>query len=141
MAEQHPIERDDALLWLNDRVGRDVSIYVEIDCGDYTASVLSCESAVLRHWRRTDEQAGWARKHPRDDIAGLYYLTSPRGDEGVGLDLTDASRPLFLRKHDWPEDMQERSEAVGLGRAVTEELVLALGDDVEMRILAHEPRA
>jgi hypothetical protein len=140
MAEQHAIARDEALLWLNDRVGRDVSIYVEIDCGDYTANVLSCEGGELRHWRADKTAAVWA-EHRRDDIAGLYYLTSPRGDEGVGIDLTVPGRQMFIRTHDVPEEAQERSEEVDLGRIVVEELVLALGPDVEMRMLAREPRA
>jgi hypothetical protein len=138
MSKQQRITRDDALLWLNDRVGRDVSIYVEADWGSYTASVLSCERGVLEHWT-ADKPASWAghpAQAPRDDIAGLYYLASDR--PVVAIDLTGIEG-LLLRKLDWPEEMQQRSEQAGLGRAVDEELVLALGEDAEMRVLVYDP--
>jgi hypothetical protein len=40
---------------------------------------------------------------------------------------------MSIRTHHVPEEVQERTEGVGLGWAATEEL--CLGGDVEMRIL------
>jgi hypothetical protein len=127
---------DDALLWLNDRVGRPAAVYVTVEQpGGYPQSVLSCERGVLEHWT-ADKPVSWLRQVPRDDIAGVYYLASD--SPVVSIDLTRIDGVL-LRKHDWPEDMQERSEQAGLGRAVDEELVLALGEDAEMQVLVYDP--
>lgn len=43
------IGRDQALLWLNDRLGQRMLIHVSVDCGDYSGSVLSAVGE-LRHW-------------------------------------------------------------------------------------------
>ncbi len=72
--------RDEALLWLNDRVGRSVHVSVTLESGG-GGSVLEGEG-VLRHW---SEVAGSdpALSVPRDDLAGWYAV----GD--VRFDLTD----------------------------------------------------
>jgi hypothetical protein len=129
---------DDALLWLNDRVGRPAAVYVTVERGMYSQCVLACERGVLEHWT-ADKPTSWPGHPvhvPRDDIAGLYYLANDA--PLVGIDLTGIDG-LVLRKHDWPEDMQERAEQVGLGRAVDEELVLALGEDAEMQVMVYDP--
>jgi hypothetical protein len=128
---------DDALLWLNDRVGRPAAVYVTVERG-YPQSVLACERGVLEHWTadKPESWPGHPAQTPRDDIAGVYYLASD--SPVVSIDLTRVDG-LLLRKHDWPEDMQERAEQAGLGRAVDEELVLALGEDAEMQVLVYDP--
>jgi hypothetical protein len=135
MADQH-ITRDDALLWLNDRVGRSAAVYVEVEYEEGIADLLSCEG-TLRHWRADSPVGAWL--HPRDDLAGHYHLTSERGDVSAGLDLTNL-RALVIRTHpEVTEEMQAHSVEVGLGRIVTEELVLVLSENVEMRVLVQEP--
>ncbi len=136
--EDRAVTHDEALLWLNDHIGRPASVFVEIDIGDYSADLLSCENGVLRHWRSDKMDARPWRGHTREDIAGLYYLTSPSGDENVAIDLTDADCEMSTRTHSVSEEMQERAKDVGLGRAATEELKLHLGENVEMRILAWD---
>jgi hypothetical protein len=130
---------DDALLWLNDRVGRPAAVYVTVEQpGGYSQGVLTCERGVLEHWT-ADKPVSWPghpAQMPRDDIAGAYYLASD--GPVVRIDLTGIEG-LLLRKHDWPEEMQQRSEQAGLGRAVDEELVLALGEDAEMQVLVYDP--
>jgi hypothetical protein len=126
---------NDALLWLNDRVGRPAAVYVTLDRGDYSQIVLTAERGVLEHWT-ADKPVDWLRQVPRDDIAGVYYLASD--SPVVSIDLTRIEG-LLLRKHDWPEDMQERAVQAGLGRAVDEELVLALGEDAEMQVMVYDP--
>jgi len=75
-----PSSIEDALLWLNDRLGKSVAVWVEVDRG-IVHSVLSVEGE-LRHW---SEGRSPDRVHGRDDVAGLYDI----GDGGCSIDLSD----------------------------------------------------
>jgi len=75
--EGTPITRDEALLWLNDRLGTIVGIVVEK--GDLGIAVMELRGR-LRHWRELHDSGD---DEPRDDVAGLYAVGDSR------IDLTD----------------------------------------------------
>lgn len=75
---------DDALLWLNDRLGKDVTVNVMVERGDVPFSVFDA-GGELRHW--TDGTA--ALEAPsRDHIQGIYDV-----GEGASFDLSNV-QPL-----------------------------------------------
>jgi hypothetical protein len=76
--------RDEALLWLNDRLGKRVAIWIGINRGHLELDVFEV-AGELRHW--TEGQAA-GRAANRDSVAGLYEV----GDD-ASLDLSDV-RPL-----------------------------------------------
>jgi hypothetical protein len=81
---------DDALLWLNDRRGRSVAVWVEVEEGDYASGVLSAEGE-LRHW---SEGTTAVRATSREEIAGLYDV-----GEGSSFDLSNL-RPIEVSASD-----------------------------------------
>jgi hypothetical protein len=74
---------DDALLWLNDRLGGNVAVEIVVYRGDMEVAVLRAQGE-LRHWSAAQ---GAGRAVSREDVAGLYDVG------GAALDLTDV-RPL-----------------------------------------------
>ena len=74
---------DDALLWLNDRLGKSVTVWIAVEHGDTETSILEA-TGVLEHW--SEGRAG-ARAVGREDIAGLYDVG------GASFDLSDV-QPL-----------------------------------------------
>jgi hypothetical protein len=82
---------DDALLWLHDRLGRDVNASITIERGDLELGVLEV-SGKLRHW----SEGKWSRAVSRDDVVGLYAV-----GENCALDLSDV-QPLEIGT--WPDD-------------------------------------
>lgn len=82
--------RDDALLWLNDRLGKSVHVDVIHEKGDLPVAVLSVRG-TLRYWREREgaqRQAGEAR----EDLIGLYAV----GD--AHLDLSDLEHLSFVER-------------------------------------------
>jgi hypothetical protein len=75
------ISRDDALMWLNDRLGREVYVVLLASNGDQVETVLTIPGR-LGHWT---EDPVWGRVRPgerADDLAGDYRV------DGSRLDLT-----------------------------------------------------
>jgi hypothetical protein len=73
MADPKPnrvISRDEMLLWLNDRIGRDVGAYIVADAegADDTTMVAMCEGE-LRHWSGA---AGVL--DPVPEVRGMYVI-------------------------------------------------------------------
>jgi hypothetical protein len=84
--------RDEALLRLNDRPGKRVTVWVGITGGDHEIAILEAEGE-LRHW--TQGQAGAPVASPDaaadlENVAGSYDI----GD-AASVDLTDV-RPLAV---------------------------------------------
>jgi hypothetical protein len=79
---------ESALLWLNDRLGKNVHASVTVDLGSHSMSVLAAEG-VLRHVGATGAQT-----HPRDDIMGMYTI----GGQTTLVDLTGLEhfRPIAI---------------------------------------------
>jgi hypothetical protein len=57
-------------LWLNDRLGREVAVWIEVEQGDLGVGVLEADGE-LRHWSEEKEAS---RAAGREDIAGLYEI-------------------------------------------------------------------
>jgi hypothetical protein len=96
------------LVWLQDHRGSVVSISFNVECGGYSASVLSA-SGTLRFWRdsspdvaASSDQSGLSRV----DIVGLFYVGS---DDSVSLDLSDLPEELTAtqREHEFDGDVTE----------------------------------
>jgi hypothetical protein len=90
---------DDALLWLNDRLGKSVAVSIEIERGDFDLAVLYADGE-LHHWTETQqprERIGElaAGNILEADNIGRYYV-----GEAV-LDLTDVRA---LEVSAWPSD-------------------------------------
>ena len=60
---------DDALLWLNDRIGKEVNVAVEIERGDFGFSVFQA-GGELRYWNEAAKEDALAGSREHD--AGLY---------------------------------------------------------------------
>jgi len=78
---------DEALLWLNERVGKSVHVSVQLELGDYLRTLFAAEGE-LRHW--SARASGGALSVPRDDLAGLYDVG------GASLDLSDLPEAFLL---------------------------------------------
>jgi hypothetical protein len=81
-----------ALLWLNDRLGKRVTVWVGIERGDLELCVIETQGE-LRHWTESGqgqltEERESGHGIGRDEVAGLYDIGG-----GVSLDLSDV-RPL-----------------------------------------------
>lgn len=61
---------DDALLWLNDRLGKNVTVWVAAERGDIDRPVVSTQGE-LRHWCQRD---GVPRTTGCDEMRGLYLV-------------------------------------------------------------------
>ena len=105
--------RDEALLWLTNRIGKNVWVEVAVKRGDDQVLVLGSRG-TLSHW---SEHA--PRRQPpvesRDELAGYYAV----GAE-AHLDLSDLAD----------------AEAV---RTLEDELVIRLGDDVVLHMSSRPP--
>jgi hypothetical protein len=75
------ITADDALFWLNDRVGKTLTVRVWFDRGDRSVSPFSAQG-TLRHWHELSEGVEGQR---REEIRGLYSV----GDENAAIDVTE----------------------------------------------------
>jgi hypothetical protein len=82
------VGRDQALLWLNDRVGQSLSADVRVDCGDYSVSVLSVVGE-LSHWTADSDMplVGHVEATVREQLVGLYQVG------GGHFDLSDERLP------------------------------------------------
>lgn len=102
------ISREEALLWLNDRLGKSVHASLEVEKGDVSVSLLAVQGE-LRHWR--DDYPGHAwDTHPREEITGLYSV----GGENGSIDLTDVARRSFWMRPDGESLDVELAEDVWL---------------------------
>jgi hypothetical protein len=81
MSDSDPMTREDALLWLNDRLGEKVVVRVNTDEG----LTLLWTLGELRHWRADADSEGYMPQQPREDTVGVYTV----GD--ACLDLTDVA--------------------------------------------------
>ena len=66
-----PITRDEALLWLNDRLGQTVEIAIYSGRDEAVFTVLRAEGE-LRHWTQGRAQVSKARS--REIVLGVYNL-------------------------------------------------------------------
>jgi hypothetical protein len=130
MSTGRRLTRDEAMIWLNDRLGQPAAVYVELDRGDYDRSVLSAESGMLQHWRADKPRAVAWTAYTRDDIAGLYDI----GD--VAVDLSDIDCPMSLTPPNPPELVESAINA-GLGTP-GEALIIQLDEHVVMRLFVYE---
>jgi hypothetical protein len=136
-AEWRTLTRDELLLWLNDREGRDLTAGLRLERGDYAVDALAAHG-TLRHWRSTspDISESWLRTgNMREDIEGLYYLVT--GDDYASLDVSDVGDVrIFARNVELGPD--EEADEVVVELAVDE-----FGDTrVSLAIIepSHEPR-
>ena len=130
MSAGRQLTRDEAMTWLNDRLGQPAAIYVDLYRDDHGRSVISAETGTLQPWRADKRRANpWAR-HTRDNIAGRYDL----GD--VAVDLTDVDCPISLTPPDPPELVESAIDA-GLGKR-GEALIVQLDEHVVTRIFVYE---
>lgn len=71
MTTNQQLDRDEALMMLNDRVGQEVEVSVTVDVGIVSTTVMSA-TGKLRHWQADPgTQQTWAGL-PREDNVGLY---------------------------------------------------------------------
>lgn len=111
MAETPAMTQTEALMWLNDCVGNSVVATLNVDRGEWSASLLEVRG-VLRH-----AEPGLTPEHG-DELAGVYSV----GDLG-SLDLTDVPDDAFgLREVELPKGRQGSELRVNLGENV--EIVL-----------------
>jgi hypothetical protein len=83
------ITREDALLWLNDRLGQQVGIVVTAESG---ADVFEVRGE-LAYWRDVVPEAAALDPTGRlEDLAGLYHV-----GEAAALDLSDPDLGRFFR--------------------------------------------
>jgi hypothetical protein len=86
------ISRDEALLWLNDRSGRDVHVAVSASAGDDFGPMVMWAAGALRHQSNSGLELRLpAYRVARDDLAGWYRV----GDAHV--DLTDLGDRYEIR--------------------------------------------
>jgi hypothetical protein len=116
MSTGRQLTRDEAMMWLNDRLGQPAAVYVDLHGNDYDRSIISAENGMLQHWRADKRRAAASTGYSRDDIAGLYDI----GD--VVVDLTDVDCPMSLTPPDPPG----------------EALIVQLDEHVVMRIFVYE---
>ena len=130
MSAGRQLTRDEAMMWLNDRLGQPAAIFVDLYGDDHGRSVISAETGMLQHWRADKRRtAPWAR-HTRDDVAWRYDV----GD--IAVDLTDVDCPMSLTPPDPPELVESAIDA-GLGKR-GEALIVQLDEHVVMRIFVYE---
>jgi hypothetical protein len=103
---------DEALLWLNDRLGKSVTVLIALHTGDTDVSVLEA-AGELRHW--TEGRAA-VRAASRDDVAGMYDVG---GD--ATLDLTHV-RPLHIAT--WPDE--------------DDHLVVRIDESTTLQVVVHD---
>lgn len=86
MADGKPLNRDEALLAMNDHIGREVEVVVQ--AGVEMSMVMSAKG-TLHHWRdhARGESLRWGS---REDIAGLYEVG------GASLDMTELQTAWLL---------------------------------------------
>jgi hypothetical protein len=108
MTAPHRLARDEALLWLNDRLGESVHVSVNAEKGDLEVTVLEAEGS-LRHWREASPAGAAWEGLPRDDLIGSYEV------EGAHFDLSDLEHlPVWERESIGPELEIELAENVYL---------------------------
>ena len=95
----------EALLWLNDRLGKGVDVSVELELGDRRVTVLE-GSGILQHWSEASDRRSFV--NPRDDLAGWY-----RAGETL-FDLTEVAHAQIRRGDDVGEIVIELSVGVTL---------------------------
>lgn len=129
------ITRDEALLWLNDRVGRTATVYVELEREGYGVFVVSYETgALLAHWSRDVEDA--VLMMPRDDNVGWYRI----GNCNVSIDLTDLGDVEFAIATDKRRDQLRQAAAHTDFGEPGEELTVQLDENVQLRIIVFAAR-
>jgi hypothetical protein len=84
-ADGSPITRDETLLWLNDRLGRDVGVVLAVDRGEFSTLAVHVEGP-LRHWCE-DAQLGGPGSDRRDDLSvgSMRSEHEPRRDRAWRL--------------------------------------------------------
>jgi hypothetical protein len=109
------LSRDEALLWLNDRLGKIVYVSVELDRGDVGTIALEGEG-ILEHWSEPIDPR--TLPMPRDDLAGWYRA----GDTRVNLTELEQAKG-------------DEDELVILLAEDEDELVILLAEGVRLRII------
>ena len=56
--------REEALLWLNDRIGKTVNVSVVLEVGDHFEMLFTAEGD-LHHWREQPNAAAWTHEAER----------------------------------------------------------------------------
>jgi hypothetical protein len=84
------VSRNDALLWLNDRRGKDVHVAVRVTSA--LPITLLEASGRLRYWQEDAPAGAWfgPRGERRDDLEGWYIV-----GESSRFDLTDLDNAVF----------------------------------------------
>jgi len=101
--DEDALTRDEALLWLNDRLGEPVRVAVEIARGDWNSEVVAGEGN-LAHWSENHRNS---LRPLSPDLAGWYVV----GD--THFDLTHLDRSA-IRLHGEDETSIELGEDVSL---------------------------
>jgi hypothetical protein len=110
------ISRDQALLWLNDRLGRRMLIGLSVGCGEFSRSVVSA-AGELRHWSAT-------RSSDLSAAAGAALREVFAEGYAVGVADFDISDPLLRCEF----AIRQAPHAKPAKLAGAAELVLRLGD-------------
>jgi hypothetical protein len=96
---------------LNDRLGSEVEVSLDVDVGEHNANVIVV-SGELQHWRAQHAHQG--TPDPREDIAGLYDVG------GTSIDITDLEQAWRLA---------EKEQDYGIGFAVGDRAMLVIAWD------------
>jgi hypothetical protein len=116
MEMDEAIGRDQALLWLNDRLGQRMLINLSVDSGEYSRSVVSA-AGELRRWssKRSSDRSGDPAAARREIFAEGY---------AVGLANFDISDPLLRCEF----GIRQAPPVAAAKLEGAAELVLLLGD-------------
>ena len=98
MSAGRQLTRDEAMMWLNDRLGQPAAIYVDLYRDDHGRNVISAETGMLQHCRADKRRANpwvtYARRHRR----ALRRRRRRRRPHRCRLpDLAHAARPARAR--------------------------------------------
>lgn len=126
MSDEAALTHEATLLWLNDRLGKNVSVSLMIHRGDFSTDLLTAEG-VLNHWREGEGEDSYWSVTPRDDISGLYMIGAENGLVGAIADThLNLTRLGGLGVH--------TRNLPGYAKS-TDELVIQIADDVELSII------
>jgi hypothetical protein len=99
MSEPEPLTIDDALLWLNDRLGKSVAASVELERGDLDLAVLYADGE-LHHWSETQKPP----EHIGEVAIGDLVRADNLGRYYVGAAVLDLTTVRPLEVFAWPSD-------------------------------------
>lgn len=92
------ITRDQALLWLNDRLGQEVYVDVFLNLGDISPNVLTV-LGTLRHWSDPEHTIGGMMVFPENRIGRNMTINGARGFHPRIKDRFDLTLECIRRRY------------------------------------------